>query len=90
MIVAQIFQVNHNRTYVLAIAVRLHMLNLHLQIIDASQNIERDNLIPDWVIISRHFLGIGIVLLDAEADASIDRSSGVGRIKQLTSINDVH
>ena len=65
MIVAQFFQVYLDLTNDLTFTVCLHILHLHLQILNASQNIERDNFIPDGVISSWDFLRIWTVLFHA-------------------------
>ena len=72
MILAQLFEVD---LFIAdggtgAIAVRCHLLYLHLQFLIALQNVERDDLIPDGVV-SGDLLSIGMVTLHAEADASI-------------------
>ena len=90
MIFAQLFEVDLDLAYLFALTVGLYILHLHLQVLDAPHNVERDDFIPDGVIRSRHFLCVRMILLHAEAHASIDRNSGLGRVDQLTSIDNVH
>ena len=86
---AQLLEVDLDLTDDLAFAIGLHVLHLHLQVLNALYDIERDDFIPDGVVCTWDLLRIGTVLLYAEADTSIGCNSGVGR-SQLTSINHMH
>ena len=72
MILAQLFEVDLFISYggTGAIAVRCHLLHLHLQFLIALQDVEGDDLIPDGVV-SGDLLSIGMVTLHAETYASV-------------------
>ena len=72
----------------LTLAVRLHILYLNMQVLDALHDVERADLVPHWVIAAGDLECVAPIALNAESDSCISSRTTVRA--QLSRINNVH